>query len=275
VYRLEPVHLKQGKQGMPRRLGKQAPRWSPKTLLMHNYLPSDSLQGGPARALPAPRAQRFWSTKMAPLTMMGNDRAGDCVIASAGHMIQCWTANTGPQQIVPTDAQILGVYSDLTGYNPRTGANDNGTGMVDLLDYWRQVGIVGHKILGWMAIEPSNLAMLRVGVDLFGGILAGLALPLLAEAQIEAHQWWTITQRGSEESAPGSLGGHAVAVPDMEQGWFDCITWAQRQWLTDAFALAYLDEAYAVVTTDWINAATHLAPSGFNLAQLEADLSQL
>jgi hypothetical protein len=44
--------------------------------------------------------------------------------------------------------------------------------------------------------------------------------------------------------------------------------------MTWAFQQAYFDELYAVVTPDWI-AANGNAPSGFDLAQLQSDLSEI
>jgi hypothetical protein len=38
---------------------------------------------------------------------------------------------------------------------------------------------------------------------------------------------------------------------------------------------AYMDEAFAVLSSDWINKKVGTAPSGFNMAALQQDLAQV
>ena len=45
--------------------------------------------------------------------------------------------------------------------------------------------------------------------------------------------------------------------------------------MTWTFWDAYCDEAYAVLSKDWINQASDLAPNRFDLATLQKDLSAL
>ena len=66
--------------------------------------------------------------------MMENDQIGDCTCAAAGHLIMEWTANAGKKMVMPTDKQIVAAYSAVTGYNPETGANDNGAVEIDVLN---------------------------------------------------------------------------------------------------------------------------------------------
>ena len=71
---------------------------------------------------------------------MGNDKIGDCTCAAAGHLIMEWTSLAQPKMFTPTDPQIVAAYSAITGYNPKTGANDNGAAELDVLNYWRKTG---------------------------------------------------------------------------------------------------------------------------------------
>ena len=87
--------------------------------------------------------------------MMHNDTIGDCTCAAAGHLVMEWTANVGAET-TPADADILAAYSAITGYDPKTGANDNGAVETDVLNYWRKTGIAGHKIMAYAALEPGN-----------------------------------------------------------------------------------------------------------------------
>jgi len=45
--------------------------------------------------------------------------------------------------------------------------------------------------------------------------------------------------------------------------------------MTWGFLHAYCDEAYSVLSQDWINHTTNLAASGFDLAVLRSDLLQI
>jgi hypothetical protein len=114
--------------------------------------------------------------------MMENDQLGDCTCAAAGHLIMEWTKNAQSTMVTPTDDQIVAAYSAITGYNPQTGANDNGAVEVDVLNYWRQTGIAGHQIQAYMALEPSNHQHVMDAVWIFGGCYIGLALPKSAQS---------------------------------------------------------------------------------------------
>src|ERR1700739_3300585 len=128
------------------KLGKLAPRHDVRTLQFANYLTA---------ALPPAPVSYDWGSKVKQWGMMKNDTVGDCTCAAAGHLIMEWTAETGIL-VTPTDTQIIKAYSAITGYNPSTGANDNGAVETDVLNYWRQSGIAKHKIGAYVAIETSN-----------------------------------------------------------------------------------------------------------------------
>jgi len=129
------------------KLGKSAARHDPRTLLMASYV---------STGVPTPPASFDLTTKVSSWGMMENDQIGDCTCAAAGHLLMEWTANAGKKMFTPTNKQIVMAYSAITGYNPTTGANDNGAVEIDVLNYWRQSGIAGHKIGAYVALEPAN-----------------------------------------------------------------------------------------------------------------------
>ena len=128
---------------------------------------------------------------------MDNAQVGDCTCAAAGHLMMEWTANAQSKIFTPSDAQIIAAYSAITGYNPKTGANDNGAQEIDVLNYWRQTGIAGHKIQAYMALEPSNHTHIMDGTWIFGGCYIGLALPKSAQAQTSNKQIWSVPPSGT------------------------------------------------------------------------------
>ena len=247
------------------KLGKQPVRHDPRTLLLASYL---------TPALPAPPATFDLTGKVKTWGMMDNDQIGDCTCAAAGHLLMEWTANAG-KMFTPTDKQIVAAYSAITGYNPATGANDNGAQEIDVLNYWRQSGIAGHKIGAYMALEPSNHTHIMDSVYIFEGCYIGLQLPISAQAQTQNNQPWSVPQGGTTgDGKPGSWGGHAVPVMAYDAHGVTVVTWGALQVMTWTFWEAYCEESYAILSSDYLkNGKT--TPEGFSLQQLQADLADL
>ena len=248
------------------KLGKSAARHDPRTLLLASYV---------TPSLPSPPAAFDLTQKVTAWGMMDNDQIGDCTCAAAGHLIMEWTANAGKKMVTPTDKQIVAAYSAVTGYNPTTGANDDGAVEIDVLNYWRQSGIAGHKIGAYMALEPKNHAHIMDSVYIFEGCYIGVELPKSAQAQTQNHQPWSVPPGGpTGDGQPGSWGGHAIPVVAYDAHGVTVVTWGSLQRMTWSFWEAYCDEAYAILSKDYLNGKKQ-APQGFSLAQLQADLADL
>lgn len=255
--RIDPKKLK---------LGKGAARHDPRALLLASYV---------STTLPAPPASYDLTPKVKAWGMMENDQIGDCTCAAAGHLIMEWTANAGKKMVTPSDKQIVAAYSAITGYNPTTGANDNGAVEVDVLNYWRQSGIAGHKIGAYVALEPANHNHIMDSVYIFEGCYIGMQLPISAQAQVQNHQTWSVPPGGTTgDGKPGSWGVHAVPVVAYETRGVTVVTWGALQTMTWSFWEAYCDEAYAILSKDYLTAKKK-TPEGFNVEQLQADLADL
>src|SRR5580704_15820068 len=249
------------------KLGKQAARHDPRTLLLASYL---------TPALPAPPASCDLAAKVgAAWGMMDNDQICDCTCAAAGHLLMEWTANASKKMFTPTVTQIVAAYSAITGYNPTTGANDNGAQEVDVLNYWRQSGIAGHKIGAYASLEPGNHTHIMDSVYIFEGCYIGLQLPNSAQAQTQNHQPWSVPPGGTTgDGKPGSWGGHAIPVVAYDTRGVTVVTWGALQAMTWSFWEAYCDEAYAILSADYLDGKKQ-TPQGFNLQQLQSDLADL
>lgn len=241
------------------RLGKNPPVRDARTLQLANYLV--------AADLPAPPPEANWAAKVSSWPMMLNDTIGDCTVAAAGHCIEEWTTDAGDPVIVP-NATVLAVYSAVSGYNPVTHQHDVGATEISVLNYWRQQGIGGHSIRAYAALEPGNLDHVRDSVSLFGNCYLGLAMPISAQTQAV----WSVPPGGpSGLAAPGSWSGHAVPIVAYDPLGLNVVTWGKLKRMTWGFLTTYCDEAYALLSDDFLTADE--TPAGVDLTTLEQDLA--
>jgi hypothetical protein len=241
--------------------GKLPKRDDSRTLQLRNYL---------AEGLPAPPSAADWATKVPTWPMYLNDQLGDCVLAATGHMIEQWTCYAG-KSFLPSDQQILTAYEAVGGYVPGDPSTDKGAVMLDALKYWRGTGIAGRKILAYVEVNKKNLTEVEQAIQLFGNCYAGFQLPLSAQNQT----FWSVPPGGlTGNGEPGSWGGHCVPLVAYGPSTLCCVTWGQLLRMSHSFFLDYCDEAYAIVSNDWIE-TNGASPAGIKLASLEADLQKL
>lgn len=240
------------------KLGKLASRHDRRTLPYDRY----------STILPNVPAEVSWMVKVRGWPMYGNDVLGDCTIAAVGHQIEQWSLYAGAP-FLPTEASILSAYEAVGGYVPGDPTTDNGCVILDVLNYWRKTGIAGHKILAYVKLDTTNLDAIREAIYLFGNVYMGVQLPLSAQGAGD----WTVPPGGDETNfgTPGSWGGHAIPIVAMSPETLTVVTWGMTLKMSHNFFRDYCDEAYAVLSQDWID-ARGLAPSQFDLAQLQADL---
>src|SRR6185312_120177 len=109
-------------------------------------------------------------------------------------------------EVTPSDDDIVGAYSAITGYTPSRPETDQGAVELDVLAYWQRTGIAGHQIGAYASLDVLSMDHVRCAVNLFGGVYIGAALPLSAQSQTV----WDVVDGPSGES--GTWGGHAMAV---------------------------------------------------------------
>lgn len=210
-----------------------------------------------------------WGSDRDEWGMLANDRLGDCTCAAALHLLQIWTHNCCGEAVNVTDADAIDAYSGACGYVPGDPSTDNGGYLLDVLRYWQKTGIAGRKILAYVSVDPTHHAMVRAAEFLFGGLYCGFDLPLSAQGQ-DVWDWEGSTGDGK----PGSWGGHAVNQIVYGRSGQACITWGGEQRMTWSFWDVYCDEAYAVVSEDWLD-PTGKSPPGFDLERLLADVAKV
>jgi hypothetical protein len=209
----------------------------------------------------------YWEYKIPASAwgMFGNDTIGDCECARIAHMLMNFTAHTGTM-VIPTVAEVIAAYSAISGYDPTTGANDNGCATPDVLNYWQNTGIAGHKIAGWVQCDSTQEAI-EQAIWLFGGAAIDI---LIYQSMMDQ------TQDGEPWDNPTGdvLGYHAVPAEGFGSDGLTVITWGQLQQMGWPTCLQVLQGCYAVITQDWIE-QNGKAPNGFDLAALQVDLATL
>ena len=247
------------------KLGKKAPRIDPRTLKMATYMDDSKLPPLPSSV--------DWTPKNTTLGLMLNDSLGDCTCAGIGHGIQTWTANASTI-FTPPDPDVLAAYSAVSGYDPSKtdaqGNNDTDQGADELtvLNFWKNTGIDGHKILGYVQVHPTNLLHLRATIALFGLAYVGVQLPNSAMEQFENNQPWSVDGDMTID------GGHCIILTGYTPTSFKAITWGREQEIMLNWWTQCGDESYCPISQDWIE-ANGQSPSGFNLTQLQSDLKAI
>jgi hypothetical protein len=239
------------------KLGKLPARVDPRTLSLARYIDRE--------LLPAPPPTLDLSTGVTDWPMYGNDRLGDCTTAAAGHMIEAWTATAAGETVELPEAAVLAAFDAVKIIDPVTG--EEGAVELDVLKLWRSTGIGGHRIGAFAQVACGDRDLVMTGAWLFGGLYIGLQLPARAAEQ----DVWDWTGRLDGPDAPGSWGGHAVDVVGYDESGLAVVTWGAPKRMTWSFWGRYCDEAWCVLSNDYLAAGR--SPQGFDLEALRHDLA--
>jgi hypothetical protein len=183
-----------------------------------------------------------------------NTRYGTCgptYVANSAVLTWHWLLG---EDITVTDDQVFDLYrrSGNPGFDPATGAGDNGVDMTVMLAELARNGIgITHPGGQAETVKPVCFAAVDTSIDdvravtsIFGSIGFGLDLDLAQRDQTRAGLW---------DYAPGSApwGGHATlggSYTSAARGRDESlVTWASVVGTTDAFLARQLPEAYVIV----------------------------
>lgn len=211
-----------------------------------------------------PSREIDWSRDIAPDAwgMYRNDSLSDCTAAAVAHAIGTWQSYVPPLRFL-TDQDVVRVYAATGGYMPGEPATDRGAVCLDVLNYWMRNEIGGGTLSAFCAVNPQDLVDVRLALEIFGGLYAGVTL---REAQLAGSGVWDATQ--------GALaGGHCVWVVGADPDGLTCITWGAPQRMTWAFWTEAADECYALLSPCWIRGGR--TPEGFPVASMIAAMAEL
>jgi hypothetical protein len=247
------------------RRGKRPAVYDPRLPTAHGLLAKAVFQPLPAST--------NWRAACPTVPMLGNNHAGNCAFAASLHYVDVITSNAG-LPMIPDTASALQDYADYTGYNITTGANDNGTVLLDKNKRWMAQGLCINqraafdKLDGFAPIEPGDLDTLRRVVATFGGAETGLALPANAEDTFSAGKPWV------DFSQPGEEGHDTIIVDFDGPDWFIISTWDRYQRASASWVKKYMDEGFALLRRTWLRGNT-ISPSGLTMAQLDEHIVEL
>jgi hypothetical protein len=221
-----------------------------------------------------PREANLDAVGLADQNMFGNDRYGDCAIAGPGHETLFWERHNGRPPAPITDADILRMYSDVTGFDPNDPSTDQGSVVADVVKYRRTHGLVDsagtvHKIAVGLGLAHSTLEV-RQAISLFDVVGLGIQVPQSLMDTVQAGgDVWDVPDGGSE-----IIGGHYIAGIAYDRDYLYVISWGKVYRMTWAFFDTYADEQWVYLSAEDVN-GQGVSPDGLDLAQLREDIAAL
>ena len=205
-----------------------------------------------------------------------NLTVGCCVEKSMIQIIRVrmWRV-AGAAAWAPTAAQIVALYSQLTGYDPSDPATDQGTDTNAAMAWWTSRGIA----LGNPAADidvpvwsQASLGETPAAIDMLGPVRITLNLPAAWEsAPVSA---WVDAPGTGDEWAPGSWGAHSVMAGGQKAMSLNVESWGETAWVHPLALARYWLATDVLASRDWL-ATDGLAPSGVDWSGLLGVAAQI
>lgn len=204
-----------------------------------------------------------------PWGMLGNDKYGNCAWAGAAHETMLLNAEAG-KTVEFTTEDVLSDYAS-TGFVPATGANDNGTDLLQMAEYRRTTGIIDaagirHRIAAYLAFDPTNPDQLAIATFFFTA--CGVASIVMDDADdlFDEGKPWTSDGTPSNE-------GHYTPCIQRKSGLWQLVTWGGDQMATPDYMEKEAYQGIAFVSIEMMVNGKDL--DGFGLNELQQDLNAL
>lgn len=245
-----------------RRLGKLPPRHDVRTYRLSPVL---------AARVPDVPEHQDWSQGV-PYQMWGNDQFGCCAFAAHAALTATWT-KVAQGLVLLSSEQVLQNYGAVTGFNPVTGQNDNGTILLEQLQYWKSIGFVRpgqtrDYLTAYGIIDSHSVSGIKRGISYLGGVLAGVQVPRGFMSLPLGTDWdWDAVQDHV------FVGGHAIALTGYTLDGVFFNTWGSRTFMPWNTFLKICDEAYGLVSRqNWLT-VQGLSPKSEDVQALVAEMS--
>lgn len=233
-------------------------------------------------SLVVPAQSDWWTDAMK--TMALNDNLGCCTMADQVHSVTELQFFGQGKTIVVPDSETLKGYSAVSGYDPRTGKNDNGATLQDAFGYARKTGFlvggVAYKTEAFAQLDAIDSRgtvdwdLIKVCLDAFGGVSIGMVFPDFAMDDFNSGKVWDYTSRKRYREE----GGHDVRLVGFggtgAGAYIDCATWAAKQRMTIPFAEKFIEEYWVHGEKDW-QRADGTVPNGVDGDSAKAQFAAL
>jgi hypothetical protein len=232
------------------------------------------------KSLPAPPTQVDYTKGMpGNLGMMLNDTLGDCTCAAVYHALQVWSFNATKGKSIDTepDSDVEKLYELACGYKPQNGGEGPGGNEQHVLTYLLKKGApfgpqgqTTHKIAAFVEVDPRNLNDVKSTIADCGLAYIGFNVPqYIVPTNGPPPSIWDV-----ENKDTNIVGGHAVVLAGYTPTGARVISWGSYYTMTWSFFAKYVDEAYAIADSTWIDAGGE-TPAGLTMAQLEQQMQAL
>lgn len=200
--------------------------------------------------------------------MWANDRYGDCGPASVANSRAIVTTYLAGGEDTPTLDDVFDLYrrSGNPGFDPDTGADDNGVIMADMLSAVLTGGIGGVRGLAYAAVDTTSIDEVRAAIDIFGYVLLGVDLQTAQQRQTDRGLW--DYSRSSEWGGHAIIGGRYTGSPQARTADVGVVTWGEVVGTTDAFFSRQVDEAYVLIWPEHVG--TEQFRTGIDVSALNA-----
>ena len=203
---------------------------------------------------PPPSVDWYSHVPAASWGMDGNDAYGDCTCAEIDHAVKTMQVAAGNPEVKSSAQEVLNAYAAITGWNPNDPSSDQGAEMQSVRDFWRKTGFTlggkPDKVALFAQVDHTNLMLVRWCIDRFGEVGVGVNFPASAMDQFNADMPWDVVKGSQVE------GGHAVAAVGYDAQYIYLVSWGRVVPATWAWFVAYTEECWTQLSTDWINAAS-------------------
>lgn len=231
------------------KLGKLPAKVSPKTYKMDTMLTNVS------EIIPK---DYNWAVDL-KWPMWKNDILGCCTQVSVASAIRVFTVNTKKPMFL-SDEDVVKNYSDESGYNPNDPSTDKGAVELDVLTRWTKQGYVGpagtNILYAFGSISPKNLTNIKKSIYFFGGCYIGIDVPNYAMTNAQENTGvWELEYYDND-----IIGGHAVFLHGYDDNYFYFNTWGENWKMSMSFFETYCEEAYGLISKDFLDGLTHLNP---------------
>jgi hypothetical protein len=205
-----------------------------------------------------------------------NDQLGDCCIAGGAHLFGVLNENARGNPSIYTNAEIISLYSAIGGYVPGDPSTDNGCDEQTALNYMVKPGWTGHRAVGWVTVDATNITEVKTALWLFENLYFGIELP---DAWISPNPPNNSGFIWDVAGDPDPNNGHCVVGAACTSAGVKIGTWGMTGTMTYAavskYAASPSGELYTVISEEGLAKATHKTPAGFDFAQLSADFETL